>query len=289
MNKFRRVYLEIINYCNLACSFCPRSKRKPMAMSIDNFNIALDKLKPYTDYLYFHIKGEPFLHPNLVDFLKIASEKGFYVNITTNGTLVNNLRKPLLENVPVRQINISLHSFEGDKKEEFKKYLMDIIRFTKEVTKAQPIYIALRLWNLDKDITTEQRERNIEVLELIEKEFQLDYKIETKIDEEKGSKIADHVYLNYDYKFSWPSLDADYIGDSGYCYGLKTQLGILVDGTVVPCCLDGEGIVDLGNIFDQDLEEIFESTYVKDIQEGFRQRKVKEELCQRCGYRTRFN
>jgi radical SAM protein with 4Fe4S-binding SPASM domain len=259
-----------------------------MEISIDNFKLVLDKLKPYTDYLYFHIKGEPLLHPNIIELLEIANNKGFYVNLTTNGTLINLLKKPLLEKVPLRQVNISLHSFEGNKEEEFRKYLHTIIDFAKEVTTKTPTYVALRLWNLNKDISTEQRARNIEVLETIEREFKLEVPIETKLDNEKGTKIAHNLYLNYDYEFTWPALDADFIGDIGYCYGLKTQLGILVDGTVIPCCLDGEGIVKLGNIYDQSINDILESTRVKEIQNGFRDRKVVEPLCQRCGYRERF-
>lgn len=288
MKQFKRIYIEITNICNLNCSFCPPLKRTHKFMSLTEFSQILDKIKPYTDYVYLHIKGEPLLHPNLVQLLEIANRKGFFVNLTTNGTLINSLKKPLLNGIPLRQVNISLHSFEGDKEDAFKKYLADIIDFAKKITENTSTYVALRLWNLNKDISTEQRSRNIEVLEMLEKEFNMDKPIETKIDQDKGIKIAKNLYLNYDYEFAWPALDANHIGDKGYCYGLKTQLGILVDGTVVPCCLDGEGIVDLGNIYDTSLDKILETKRVIDIQTGFRDRKVVEPLCQRCGYRERF-
>ena len=67
--RFSKVYVEISNLCNLSCAFCPGTKRKKKAMTEDEFAALLPKLRPYTDFLYFHLMGEPLCHPKLGRFL----------------------------------------------------------------------------------------------------------------------------------------------------------------------------------------------------------------------------
>ena len=94
--------------------------------------------------------------------------------------------------------------------------------------------------------------------------------------------------MEYGDKFDWPDLAAPDGGEGVFCHGLRDQLGILCDGSVVPCCLDHEGDITLGNLFTQSMEEILESPRAKAIYEGFSQRKAAEELCRKCGYARRF-
>lgn len=290
MKKYKKVYIEITNVCNLSCKFCPQTMRQPKFMKLETFKNILEQIKPYTDYIYFHVKGEPLLHPEIDKFLDLSYEKGFKVNITTNGTLINKAKDKLLFKPALRQINFSLHSFDGndglDNKDE---YINNIISFTKEAIDKTNILISLRLWNLDIDNTTNiQRKRNGQILEMIERSFNLDYKIEEEVIPSRGIKIADRVYLNQDYEFKWPDLKEIEDTGKGFCYGLRNQVGILVDGTVVPCCLDGEGIINLGNISKTLFSDIIESDRAKNIVNGFSRREAVEELCRKCGYMKRF-
>lgn len=291
MKKFKKFYIEITNVCNLACSFCPQTRRASEFMKIETFNKILDDIKPHTEYIYFHIKGEPLLHPSIDKFLELSYEKGFKVNITTNGTLINKVKDKLLQAPALRQINFSLHSFDGnDMNIDKEKYIKDIIDFTKEALKSTNTLISFRLWNLDEDnITNREREVNRSILAIIEKEFDLPYKIEEKVEPGRGIKIKDGLYLNQDHVFQWPDLKNENEDREGFCYGLRNQVGILVDGTVVPCCLDGEGIINLGNIHKNSFAEILEGEKVNRISEGFSKRELVEELCRKCGYRQRFN
>lgn len=289
MRKFKKIYIEITNVCNLSCSFCPETLRKPEFIEIYAFKKVLDEIKPYGEHIYFHIKGEPLLHPELETLLNLAYKKGFKVNLTTNGTLISKVKDILLNSKSLRQINVSLHSFDGNEKSHNKEeYIKNIIEFSKE-TKEKNIITALRLWNLDENNNTNIKlNRNKEILEIIEKDFNLQYKIEDKISECRGIKIDEYIYLNQDYEFSWPALTEQEDDGIGFCHGLRNQIGILVDGTVVPCCLDGNGIIKLGNIHDNSFADIIESSRAKDIIEGFSNRKAVEELCRKCGYRKRF-
>ncbi|WP_139905766.1 radical SAM/SPASM domain-containing protein [Clostridium thermarum] len=291
MKRFKKVYIEITNVCNLACTFCPKTKRKPQFIKIEEFEHILDEAKPFTDHVYLHLKGEPMLHPNLPDLLDLCQERKLKVNITTNGTLIGKIREKIIMKPAIRQINISLHSFDANEgTRSMEEYLKDILDFTKEAVEKTNIIIALRLWNLDQsNITNAERQKNRELLSIIEEYLQLPYKIEEKITDSRGIKLADRVFLNQDYEFKWPGLEEEDYGNEGTCYGLRDQIGILVDGTVVPCCLDGEGAINLGNIHRQPFDEIIKSHRARKMLEGFAKRQLCEELCRRCGYRKRFN
>lgn len=289
MKTFKKVYVEIISVCNLACSFCPPTNRTKGMIKLEDFNRILDQLKPHTKYIYLHVKGEPLMHPRIDQLLDAAHEKGFKVNITTNGTLIKKNRDKLLGKPALRQINFSLHSFDGHEgSENREKYLGDILEFVREA-KEQGILISYRLWNLQRGQSTDlARRRNRETLDIIEKEYNLDYKIEEKVVPGGGVKVAHNVYLNQDHEFSWPSLFAPEDEGKGFCHALRSHAAILVDGTVVPCCLDGDGIIKLGNVNDQSFTEIVEGDRASRIVEGFSNRVAVEELCRKCGFRQKF-
>lgn len=290
MKKFKKIYIEITNVCNLACSFCPKTMRKPEFMKIETFCNILDQIKPYTDYIFFHVKGEPLLHPDLEKFLDLSFDKGFKVNITSNGTLINRVKDKMLFKPALRQVNFSLHSFQSkDGCNNELEYINNILLFTREAREKSEVIISLRLWNLERDNAVNlETKRNRDILEIIEKEFNLNYKIQEEVTPQRGMKIADKVYLNQDYEFTWPDLKEEEDNSVGFCYGLRDQVAILVDGTVVPCCLDGEGIINLGNIKTVDFSKLIESDRAKDIFNGFSRRVAVEELCRKCGYRKKF-
>lgn len=287
MSKYKKLYLEITNICNLACSFCPTTKRKQLYMKKDEFSQILDKITGYARNLYFHVKGEPLLHPKIGDFLDISHKKGFNVTLTTNGTKLKELQEQLLSKPAISKINISLQSIQQHNSK--KEYMQDILNFVQEAVKRTSINIEFRLWNLDL-INIKQNNRNDDILNMIEETLGLPDKIESKIHKGKGIKLIDQVYLSQSYEFNWPNLSNDIISTKGFCYGLRDQIAILVDGTVVPCCLDSEGSIFLGNIFDKcSFEDIVTGERAKKIKDGFSNRKVIENLCQRCSYRSKFD
>ncbi len=273
--RFQKIYVEISNLCNLSCAFCPGTKRKPGRMTAEQFAQLLPKLKPYAEYLYFHLMGEPLCHPELKEFLELA--KGFKVILTTNGTLLARQQELLLSAPNLHKVNISLHAFEAnDLAVSFGTYLADCFRFGQAA--AGNKLIVYRLWNQGG-----QDARNGEILTQME-----DYFPKPWIEKRQGTQIGEKVFLEYGEKFDWPDLQAEEDTDSLFCYGLRDQLGVLWDGTVVPCCLDHEGDIALGNLFTQNMDEILESPRAKAIYDGFTARQAVEPLCRRCGYARRF-
>lgn len=289
LRQFKKVYIEITSVCNLACTFCPPTERAKGFIKLDTFNQVLEQVKPHTDYIYLHVKGEPLLHPKIDELLDAAHAKGLKVNITTNGTLITKNKHKLLGKPALRQMNFSLHSFDGHiGSENREKYLREILSFVREAEEHKVIF-SFRLWNLTQDnMTNLEKQRNRETLEVLEKEFNLDFKIEEKIVPGSGVKIANRIYLNQDHEFQWPSLDAPEDDGKGFCYALRSQAAVLVDGTVVPCCLDGEGVINLGNVHEKTFTEIIDGERANNLYYGFSNREAVEELCRRCGYRQRF-
>ena len=291
MKKLKKIYIEITNQCNLACVFCPKTKRKPEFMTMDMFRKIVEQIRPFTDYIYFHVKGEPLLHKEISTFLDISYEKGLQVNITTNGTRIQEVQDQIMHKPALRQMNFSLHSFDGNQGINDKdQYIDHILFFVKKAIKYTDMIISLRLWNLEKDNGVHnERKANRDILQRIEEEFDLPYQIQEKMIPGRGIKISDRVYLNQDYEFQWPDLQIKEESKTGFCYGLRHQAAILVDGTVVPCCLDGEGIIQLGNIHKTPFSEIIEGKRARNLYEGFSRREAVEELCRKCGYRKRFD
>lgn len=277
MKRFRKIYLEISNVCNLRCAFCPGTKRAKHIMTEAEFSTLLPRLRPYTDFLYFHLMGEPLLHPLLPRFLELAGEAGFKVILTTNGTLLQKQQEILLIAPALHKVNISLHAFEANDLEvPFEQYLSDCFAFGKAAE--GKVLTVFRLWN-----NGGADAMNKQILEAMETAFPKPW-----VTERRGTRIGERVYLEYGDKFDWPDLTAPDGGEVCFCYGLRDQIGVLCDGTVVPCCLDHEGDLSLGNLFREDLAAILEKPVSRGIYDGFSHKKAVMELCRRCGYAQRF-
>ena len=274
MKKYKKIYVEITNRCNLSCSFCSKVEKPLRNMSIDEFKCIIEKIKDYTDTIYLHVKGEPLVHPNLIDFLNIADEYNIKVNLTTNGTLFPNLVDKLKECKSLKKINFSLHS-ENNKE----NYLEEIFS---SVEKLQDVTIIYRLWTLNNG---ELDEKSTDTVNKIVYYYNLSTEIVDKTKKENNVKIKDRIFVDKDNEFEWPSITNH--NSCGFCYALKTHIAILVDGTVVPCCLDSNGLIDLGNIYNESLQDIINSDRYQTLKKSFQDRKPSENLCKSCTYKER--
>lgn len=278
MKRFNKIYLEISNICNLNCSFCPGTNREKRALTAEEFSSLLPKLRPYTDFLYFHLMGEPLGHPQLGTLLELAKDAGFKVILTTNGTLLPRRQEVLLAAPGLHKVNISLHAFEAnDLTISFDDYLRGCFAFGRAAQGR--VLTVYRLWNGGG-----ADELNRQILDAMHEAFPGLWTVERR-----GTRIGDRVYLEYGDKFDWPDLSAADGGERVFCYGLRDQLGVLCDGTVVPCCLDHEGGLALGNLFEEELEDILKKPRAQAIFQGFQNRIAAEELCRKCGYARRFS
>ena len=266
LSMFKKIYVELTNVCNLHCSFCKGNQREKRYMSIEEFSIILKRLHGHTKYLYFHVMGEPLMHPLLNQFIDMAS-KNFFINITTNGYLINRIASVK----KIRQVNISLHSFSFSYNKSLEEYLETIFDSVSLLVQNGTI-INYRLW-VDSPYGKEIK-------------LALEKKYKVSLTHLKGCKLASHIYFEEEEEFLWPALDNDYYSENGSCMGCRTHIGILVDGTVVPCCLDSEGVISLGNIYKQELNDIISGDLFKKMREGFLNNKKIHPLCKKCNFYT---
>lgn len=272
---FKKIYIEITNICNLSCAFCPGTRREGRFMSPEEFRILAGRLKGHTGHLYFHLMGEPFLHPQLSALMSIAGELGFRVVLTTNGTL---LRNEVIAAPALHRVNISLQSYEANSGAgRLEDYISGCAAFARRLGEAGKL-CSLRLWNGGG-----QESLNGRICAELEKHFPRPWQAG-----QRNERIAPGVFLESGEMFDWPDMTAADMGERCFCYGLRDHIGVLCDGTVVPCCLDREGEMRLGNLFSEELEDILAGPRARNIYEGFSGRRAREKLCRRCGYARRF-
>jgi MoaA/NifB/PqqE/SkfB family radical SAM enzyme len=275
-NKFKRVYIEISNICNLQCSFCPVVERDKLIMSTSLFEKILTEVSPYTEEITLHLMGEPLAHPEFEKIISIVTENykktNVRANLTTNGILLNRYRDLLIKSEAIRQINFSIHSFEDNFKDrDIMPYLKDILEFSKLSQELRDdLYINYRLWNIKTQ--NEQASSNAYLIDAINNFFNVEVKKSIDVSSIKSKNIYKKIYFHFDSRFTWPSPNLPILSDKGSCYG----------------CLDKEAIINLGNLSSQSLPSITESERALKIAEGFRHKLLVEDLCKRCPYITRF-
>ena len=273
--RFKKIYIEITNICNLNCSFCSKDKRTLKEMTPEEFTYIIKKIKNYTDTIYLHIKGEPLLHHNLESILEIAKTYNINVRITTNGTLLKEKLESIKKFDNIKQINISLHS-----ENKTNNYFDDVFQVSDILSTNIPI--VYRIWILDN-----YKLDNLStiIVDKIIKHYKLDNNFKEKVLKDNNIKIRNNIYLDKDNKFTWPDNTNDSKEDSGTCLGTRNHIGILVNGDVIPCCLDSKGNLKLGNIFNDSLDNIINSEKFKEINEGFKHHKITNNLCKNCVFR----
>lgn len=266
---YKKIYIEITNDCNLSCSFCIKNKRIKKYMSFNDFKTVLNNIENYTKYIYLHVLGEPLMHPSINEFINYASKR-YKVNITTNGYLINNIR----ENKNIRQINISLHSFSDKYNISLEDYINNIFNVVEILKKFT--YVSFRLWTNNK--------YSNKIVDLINKKYNVNLDINNI---KNNTTITNNVFISINEEFIWPDKNNGYYNEVGTCYALRDHIGILVDGTIIPCCLDSKGDIKLGNIFKDSLNNIIKNDRYQNMLNGFKNNKKCELLCKKCKYLNR--
>ncbi len=279
----KKIYIEITNNCNLQCSFCKNTDRAKQYMTTNQFEEIIKKVKDYTKIVCLHVKGEPLLHPELDNLLAILEKYNMKANITTNGIMLNKLTDVLVNSKSVRQINISLHCCIENPTIDVSKYMENILNVV-SILENSNIIISLRLWNLK---TIKENTKNFEIIKAIEEKYKITNLSESLMNNQ-WLKLKENLYINQDIEFVWPNLNNEIINQNGRCLAIKEQLAILVNGDVVPCCIDSEGNIVLGNIYNQTISEILKSDKAQKMLLGFQNNELCEELCKRCGFLKRL-
>jgi radical SAM protein with 4Fe4S-binding SPASM domain len=287
--KFLRTYIEISNICNLQCTFCPEVERQKKILSPSEFEKILIQVLPYSEQICLHLMGEPLAHPEFQEILKICEDHKAVIHLTTNGTYLSKYSfSTILKSPSIRQINFSIHSYKDNfPGQDIRPYLYDILLFSREALTTKPeLYINYRLWNLVG--RTQMHNENQEILDYICEFFQIPLNERVDVGFKKSKNITGRIYFHFDSRFKWPSFSDPEQGERGFCHALSQQIGIHADGTVVPCCLDKEAGIPLGNILTTSFQDILLSPRLLKMRSGFQKGILEEELCRKCTYIQRF-
>lgn len=284
MEKLDRIYIEISNICNLQCTFCPVVERDKKIMSISDFKKCVLQAAPLAKQICLHLMGEPLAHPDFREIINFCEQHQIILQITTNGILLEKYKDLLCSQI-IRQINFSVQSFKDNYPDKpVEDYLLKILEFTRFLNEKNPeTYVNFRLWNVDLESS-----ENEDVISYMERYFQIEINRRVDVAHRKSKRIWNKAYLHFDTRFEWPSFDLPHQGTKGRCYGLVNHIGIHADGVVVPCCLDKEANIPLGNIFDSSLSEILDSQRAIAMKRGFENGIRVEKFCQHCTFINRF-
>ncbi len=296
--RFEKIYIELSDICGLNCGFCPSVKGVRGAMSVEKFGIIAKKVAGVGRIYTFHLLGDPLVLPNLKDFIKLANAHKMPLELTTSGFYMSEKNTQLLlESENIRQINLSLMAFLAQKKLNLNEYFAPILRFLRlHLAQNAKSFVNLRLWNLGANFTPPFE--NNAIYSLLEREFN------TKIQKNAPkNRLENRIILHQSELFCWAGAKAvdlgvqkefvDLQGEKnapkvpcvkGSCHALRKQIGILSDGTVVPCCMDTSGVMGLGNLFTQELSEILASKRAVAMKKGFEMGEFTEKLCQQCEF-----
>lgn len=287
--KFYRIYIELTNVCGLSCSFCPTKELPNKQMDLVFFESVIQQAKQYTQEIACHVVGDPLTQSNLHAYLDIIHKHGLKTMLTTSGYFLKKHSYDTLFHPCVKQINISLNSYnKNDTSLTFEQYITPIIDLCQEkLIRKEELFINLRVWNLDEMMS--EKEFNTSLFETLSSAFDTVLDIESIYrDRPKNIRLASKVLVHFDNYFEWPSLKNQNYGH-GTCQGLQSHIAILASGKVVPCCLDCDGVIELGDLHQTSLESILGTSRTVNMLEGFKEGKAVEELCQKCSYKSRFN
>ena len=286
--KFYRIYIELTNVCGLSCSFCPTKALPSKEMDLNFFESVIAQAKVYTNEIACHVVGDPLTQSNLHEYLDIIHKYGLKAMLTTSGYFLKKHTYDTLFHPCVKQINISLNSFnKNDTSLTFDQYIAPVLALCKaKLERKEELFINLRVWNLDEMMS--ERTFNETLFEKLSLTFAVSLQLESIYKERpKSIRLASKILVHFDNYFEWPSLKNKIYGD-GTCQGLQSHIAILASGKVVPCCLDCDGIIELGDLHAESLYTVLRSERAIAMLEGFKKGKATEELCQKCSYKERF-
>lgn len=272
--KFKRIYLELSNYCNLDCIFCTPKDKNSRIIEPSLAKKVIDDAASLTDEMCFHVLGEPLVYPHFFEVLSYLNLKKINLMLSTNARLIDKYKAQLLEH-QIRTWNLSLHStYSITNKKEF---IIKLLDFINEYQAKYEAVFHLRLWAETNHLI---KKSNDEIKQILFEYYNY------KGPDLKRIRLKERVILSYDEEFTWPSLDNDYYQD-GYCLGGKTHIAVLADGRVTMCCLDTNGNTCIGNVCDSSLKEIVSSQPYLAARRAFNDNKCYFELCKHCSYKDR--
>ncbi|MCQ2852436.1 SPASM domain-containing protein [Helicobacter pylori] len=276
---FKKIYIELSDICGLQCSFCPNPKNIRGVMPLELFEKICKEAAPLTPIITLHVLGDPCKLKNLNRYLNAAKRFSLKVDLVTSGAYLHNF-ETLLQDA-IYQISISLDAgLDNHNKLNQHRYIQKILEFCRyKCEKNSEVFLNLRI----QDSTLEKHQNLIKpFLESFEC-----VSLETLKSQDRA-RLFKKSFLNIQKTFKWPNLNAqnplNQESKIPYCYGLIKQIAILSNGVVVPCCMDTQAHINLGDLNHTPLKDVLNSQKAMAIKTHFLKGEALEPLCQNCSY-----
>jgi len=316
LENARYVFLEVTNHCNFRCSFCPQaiSTRPPEHMDTTLATTLIKQLYNvgYKGNLYFHLLGEPFLHPEIFKIVEYASRRMPRSILFTNGSLLTTRNIESVFDASPYELMISMQLVdEGSFK--LKGSSMSWDRYASGIRKAieyklthdTPTLLRISVGMRKEDavypdddyfprISPETFRENI--LRLFSGIQCLDLQqiqnILADIPFRSSLEIASGVFVSVKPMGNWLRLYREEITKRGYCPHVGKEFGVLSNGNLVLCHLDYDGKTAFANARESKLRNIFQNSAICQTIEKFCAEGIVPKNCQHCvvphKYSTRF-
>jgi radical SAM protein with 4Fe4S-binding SPASM domain len=285
------ISFEPTTSCNLRCPECPsglRSFTRPTGMLEQPlFQRTIDELADTLLYLVFYFQGEPYLHPQFLEMVKYAAQKGIYTATSTNAHYLTSERARQTVESGLDRLIISVDGTTQDVYEQYRvggklhkviEGTKHILHWKKELGSATPHVIFQML-------VVRPNEHQIDDLRQMAQDLGVDevgFKTAQIYDYEHGSALIPTLdkYARYAAK-----PDGTYQIKNkwvNHCWKMWHSCVITWDGLVVPCCFDKDAHFRLGDMKQQTFVELWHGPAYRQFRQTLIQARAEIEMCKNC-------
>lgn len=249
IKKLTSLIIEPTNTCNLRCTFCfvtEGMNRAEGFMDFDLFKKVIDD-SPGLEHLCMHNWGEPLLHKDIFRMFDYAAQAGVrHIVMNTNGTLLTDKMIDRIVDSPLSIIRFSIdgspETFQRVRGVALDKIERNILKLKEKKEARRPGLGMGVVFTVEEDTHQD---------------------VEAYIDHWKN--IVDHVrtqakLIQNPRKEICPE-------PFGKDYG---KLVVLWDGTVIPCCVDYNASLKLGNAWEQPVMDLWQGAEIERLRDQHR-------------------
>ena len=285
------IAFEPTTSCNLRCPECPsglRAFKRPTGMlDADLFRDVIDQLAPSLNYLTFYFQGEPFLHPQFLEMVKYASDKGIYTATSTNAHF---LKDDQAKAAVLSSLDRLIISIDGTTQDIYESYrvggaLDKVVEGTKSILYWKKKLNSKTPHVVFQFLVVKPNEHQIpEVFKLAHKlgVDQVVLKTAQIYDFKNGSHLIPERDQYSRYRKNEEGTYSIKNKLENHCWKMWHSCVITWDGKVVPCCFDKDAQYALGDLARNSFADIWNGKSYEEFRATLLRSRSEIEICRNC-------
>ena len=285
------ISIEPTTNCNLGCPECPSGlkvfSRNTGNIEMDTYTKMMEQVHHNLLYLYFYFQGEPYMHPQFLELVRIAKEKKIYTVTSTNAHFLTERKAKETIESGLDRIIISI---DGTTQEVYENYrrggtltkviegAKNLVRYKKELKSKTP-HIIIQF------LVVKPNEHQIEDIYKLAEDIGVDeVKLKTAqiYDYKDGNELIPSIEKYSRYKKNKEGLYALKNKLLNHCWKLWHSSVITWDGLVVPCCFDKDATHQLGDIKQRTFSEIWNNEKYMNFRKSVLKSRSEIDICTNC-------